>query len=156
MSLTSRVRLPDDPTTSSEDMFSSCLDLLFPDTGSHIIYESESFGCLKLQLSDPQGRDEHFLFAYHLWNSSILLADFISNAHTQERTEATNRWDITGQIVLELGAGSEICTSRDKLWGLCQEVGTGLAGIISAMAGATQVTLTDHPCPSILKILEQM
>lgn len=41
-------------------------------------------------------------------------------------------WDVTGQRVLELGAG------------------TGLAGIISGLSGAKEVVISDYPAPEVL------
>lgn len=106
--LTSLIHIPDEPGTSPEDIFSSALDLLFPDAqrtfhgnaGSDVIYMSKNYGAIKLLLTDPQGRDERMLFAHHLWNSSILMAEIITLNATLD-----NFFSVVGETVLELGAG---------------------------------------------------
>ena len=110
--LFSRVRIPDQEATSQEDIFNAGLDLLFPDDaqvshgdpGSHIIYTSPRFGDIQLKLANPVGEDERLLFAHYLWNSSITLADFVSQA-----VAAPGDWNVTGLEVLELGAGGCCC-----------------------------------------------
>ena len=107
--LNSRVRLPDQDAISSEDIFSASIDLLFPDTarvlhgdpGSYVIYASPKFGDIRLCLANPTGTDERWLFAHHLWNSRILLAEYIAQGQVSETTV----WDVSGLEVLELGAG---------------------------------------------------
>jgi hypothetical protein len=43
-------------------------------------------------------------------------------------------WDVSGQRVLELGAGA----------------GTGLAGLVAALSGAIEVVLSDYPADEVL------
>ena len=107
--LLSRVRIPGQEATSQEDIFNAGLDLLFPDDarvshgdpGSYIIYTAPRFGDIQLKLADPEGADERLLFAHYLWNSSITLADFISQA----AAAPGDLWNVSGLEVLELGAG---------------------------------------------------
>lgn len=107
--LLSRVRLPDQEATSQEDIFNAGLDLLFSgdarashgDPGSCIIYTSLEFGDIQLKLADPEGEDERLLFAHYLWNSSITLADLVSQAVGVPG----DLWNVSGLKVLELGAG---------------------------------------------------
>lgn len=136
--LTSLIRKP--PSKASVEAPEDILDdnsltIFYPDAqrtfhgdpGSSIIYASGKYGDIRLQLADPQGGDERLLFAHHLWNSSVLLAQMISNeadragraesehgrdAHDISRTErqheleAPGRWSVAGERVLELGAGA--------------------------------------------------
>ena len=78
-----------------------------------------------MRLADPPRQDERLLFGHYVWNAGVLLAALIEDA----------KWDVRGQTVLELGAGS------------------GVGGIVSALAGAHSVCLTDYPSPSILAAL---
>lgn len=147
--LTSLIRNPPSKASDEEEQESpedildnTSLTIFYPDAqrtfhgdpGSHIIYMSKRYGDIRLQLADPQGGDERWLFAHHLWNSSVLLAELISNeAARAERTnwhgvdnegsddntralakadsdqaelEAAGRWSVKGERVLELGAGA--------------------------------------------------
>ena len=114
--LTFKIRLPEVPV-STDDIYSNAVGLLFPDNvhtfhgdaGSHITYLSKRFGDMKLTLVDPHDHDEHVLFAHHIWNSGIQMAEFISDATdpaTHKEGERENRWDVTGHSVLELGSGA--------------------------------------------------
>ncbi|KZF22194.1 hypothetical protein L228DRAFT_283366 [Xylona heveae TC161] len=118
-----------------EDIFSAALGTIFTDDlnnsygepGARIVYKSTGFGDIELQCSNPENVDDRMLFSHYLWNSAVQVADFF------ERGEGL--WDITGQHVLELGAG------------------TGLAGIIAALAGAKEVVISDYPAPEILSTI---
>ena len=115
--LTFKIRLPEVPAPPCEDIYSNAVGLLFPDNvrtfhgdpGSHITYLSKRFGEMQLSLVDPHDQDEHVLFAHHIWNSGIQMAEFISDgsdlAKKQEEGERDARWDVTGHSVLELGSG---------------------------------------------------
>lgn len=109
--LTSTFVVSEPVESSSEDIFCSAVDLIFPDetrdfhgsTGSHIVYKSNRFGDLKLQLADPESETERRLFAHYLWNASLLLADIIESSKVPE----TDRFalELRGHRVIELGAG---------------------------------------------------
>lgn len=113
--LTFKIRLPEVPNPTADEIYSNAVGLLFPDNvrtfhgdpGSHITYLSERFGEMKLSLVDPHDQDERVLFAHHIWNSGIQMAEFISDASdlTKEEEARDVRWDVTGHSVLELGSG---------------------------------------------------
>lgn len=111
--LTFKIRLPEVPA-SPEDIYSNAVGLLLSDNlrtfhgdpGSHITYLSKRFGDMKLSLVDPHDQDERVLFAHHIWNSGIQMAEFISDANDPAKEgERDGRWDVTGHSVLELGSG---------------------------------------------------
>lgn len=113
--LTFKIRLPEVPDPSAEDIYSKAVGLLFPDNlrtfhgdpGSHITYVSKRFGDMKLSLVDPNDQDERVLFAHHIWNSGIQMAEFISDASDPTKEgERDCRWDVTGHSILELGSGA--------------------------------------------------
>lgn len=115
--LTFKIRLPEVPSNSAEDIYCNAVGLLFPDNlrtfhgdpGSHITYLSKRFGDMKLSLVDPHDQDERVLFAHHIWNSGIQMAEFISEASDSvQRGERDAGWDVTGHSVLELGSGAWI------------------------------------------------
>ena len=112
--LTFKIRLPEVPV-STEEIYSNAVGLLFPDNlrtfhgdpGSYITYLSKRFGDMKLSLVDPRDQDETVLFAHHIWNSGIQMAEFISNAtDSTKEEERDGRWDVTRHTVLELGSGA--------------------------------------------------
>lgn len=110
--LTSTVEIPESIDSSSEDIFSSALDLISPDEtrslhgspGSHIIYKSRRFGNVRLELAAPESEDGRKLFAHYLWNAGLLLGEYLEASVTTSDTDAST-WDICGHQVLELGAG---------------------------------------------------
>lgn len=110
--LTSTVEIPELLESSSEDIFSSAIDLIFPDetrnfhgsSGSHVIYKSRQFGDVRLELADPESEDRRKLFAHYLWNAGLLLAEFLEAPVATSNADAST-WDIRRHQVLELGAG---------------------------------------------------
>lgn len=115
--LTFKIRLPEVPVSSAEDIYSNAVGFLFPDNlrtfhgdpGSHITYLSKRFGDMKLGLVDPHDQDTRVLFAHHIWNSGIQMAEFISDASDPAKEgDRDSRWDVTGHSVLELGSGAWI------------------------------------------------
>ena len=111
--LTSLLRTPEALDLEPEDIYSNAVGLFFPDNvrtfhgepGSSVTYTSKRFGDIHLSLSDPPNQDEHVLFAHHIWNSGIQLAEFISQASDERLPGREERWDVTGEVLLELGAG---------------------------------------------------
>ena len=90
------------------------------DPGSCIIYASKRYGDIKLQLADPEGRDERWLFAHHLWNSSVLLAELISDEAARAESEASDQTEegkgeeeSSGGGSLRKGYGKEESQSDD-------------------------------------------
>ncbi|KAI9862733.1 MAG: hypothetical protein M1813_004229 [Trichoglossum hirsutum] len=130
--LTDKIVLPSFSSSEPEDIFSSALGLLFTDDvqnqhgepGKSVIYKSNRFGDIRLSLVDPKAEDVR-LFAHYLWNAGVQLAELVSGDDQM--------WCVRGKRVLELGAGS------------------GLAGIIGALAGAEEVVISDYPAPEILQ-----
>jgi hypothetical protein len=80
-----------------------------------IRYTSSAFGTLDLSLSDPTSNDDRLLFAHYQWNSGLWLAELVGRAFLAAEAEAEAKaevepknatWTVTGQHVLELGAGA--------------------------------------------------
>jgi hypothetical protein len=105
--LSNRLRPPPASSTSPEDIFSDSLARLYPDDlpdhhgspGSYLTYHSPRFEKdLKLYLSDYDGEGERKLFAYHIWNASLMLSE-----HIEENRNGL--FNVKGERVIELGAG---------------------------------------------------
>ncbi|RDW57534.1 putative nicotinamide N-methyltransferase [Aspergillus mulundensis] len=153
----------DDEDEDPEDVFTAFISHLFPDDapqfhgdpGQHLLYSSPRYGELEIMVPSypSQSRsgelsqtvaeglprsDGHAnpieegrkLFAHFLWSAGIVVAEGIEQADESE-DKLSNAdykiWKVQGEKVLELGAGA------------------GLPSIIAALAGASQVTITDHP-----------
>jgi nicotinamide N-methyltransferase len=127
--------VPDEPTEPSpEDIFSSALSTLFPDelvvqhgdVTTTIVYRSTQYGDLNLRCADVLGEEDRGKFAHYLWNSGVLMAEFVggrgageavvndddfgqrtfANGHSWWLTEDEELiWKARGHQVLELGAG---------------------------------------------------
>lgn len=131
--LTDKIRLGGPDATDPEDYLGESLGVIFPDdiTNQHgdtehpVVYLSDRFGEVELQLADPQGDDNRKLFSHFLWNSGLQIAQYIEDHDVRD-------WDVEGMKVLELGAG------------------TGLSGIIASKSGAHEVVITDYPAPEVL------
>ncbi|KAL2849521.1 hypothetical protein BJY01DRAFT_145062 [Aspergillus pseudoustus] len=132
---------------SAEDLFSSSLSSLFPDDapqfhgdpGQHLLYSSRygditimvpSYPCQlekvsqETEMGAANDVDEaRKLFAHILWSAGMVVADGFERAHDS----GAGMWKVKGETVLELGAGA------------------ALPSIIAALAGASAVTITDHP-----------
>ncbi|KAL5116877.1 hypothetical protein ACEQ8H_005229 [Pleosporales sp. CAS-2024a] len=146
------------PTThvdAPEDIFDSSLGALFPDDTQNqhgtdpdttIVYANACFGALEFRTAHVNGEDERRKFAHYLWNAGVLMGELVGGREGDRREGEENlgeggwwvseeegiRWNVAGEKVLELGAG------------------VGLGGIISVLAGAEEVAITDYPAPSIL------
>ncbi|KAL1297070.1 hypothetical protein AAFC00_004657 [Neodothiora populina] len=139
-SLTDLIKIiPPDTEETPEDIFASAPGFLFTDDlqnlhgspGDIIIYKSKPFGEIALTTCDPAKEDERTLFSHYLWNAGVLMAERVSGQRLLSDAERSE-WSLKDHRVLELGAG------------------VGLAGIVAALAGAKQVTISDYPAPVIL------
>ena len=121
--LTSRVHVPPPPDPEPEDIFQSSLHALFPDDtqnshgnpGDHLVYRSPLYGDIIIHVPvHPDLDEKRRLFAHYLWNAGVLVADTIERAShrghrvIENESEASNSdcWNVCGERVLELGAGS--------------------------------------------------
>jgi EEF1A N-terminal glycine/lysine methyltransferase len=120
MSLLTRISVPPPTEPEPEDIFSSALTTIFTDDavnswgspGSSITYQSPRYGAITLQVpvhpDEEQGRK---LFAHYLWNAGVVAADAIENASNDGDVDALTEygrhyWDVRGERVLEIGAGT--------------------------------------------------
>ncbi|PSN67682.1 hypothetical protein BS50DRAFT_633380 [Corynespora cassiicola Philippines] len=101
---------------------------------------------VELATARISGEEERGKYAHYLWNAGVLVGELVSGRGEGGKEEGEEWWvdgeeegwwDVTGEKVLELGAG------------------VGLGGIMSALAGAEEVTITDYPAPSLLSTLRQ-
>ncbi|KAF3921049.1 hypothetical protein AA313_de0202880 [Arthrobotrys entomopaga] len=111
------------------DIFESSLTTIFNDVrnmhgepGKLVAYSSPKYGDIKLGLADIDKVDTR-LFSHHLWNAGVEAAGMIENGEIE----------VEGESVLELGAGA------------------ALPSLLSALAGAKSVVITDYPAPKILQ-----
>ncbi|KAI5370331.1 putative lysine methyltransferase, S-adenosyl-L-methionine-dependent methyltransferase [Septoria linicola] len=115
------------------DIFAFAAGLIFPDdlrnmhgdSGSIIVYKSARFGNIELRVADVVEEDARKRFPQYLWNASLKMSELISSP-------PDSRWDVENQRVLELGAG------------------TGLAGIVAALAGSRESIISDYPSDEVL------
>ncbi|KAF3922839.1 hypothetical protein ABW21_db0209181 [Orbilia brochopaga] len=110
------------------DIFESSLTTIFNEVrnqhgepGQQVTYASPTYGTLTLRLADV-AKEQTSLFSHHLWNAGVEVAAMIENGEIA----------MQGQSVIELGAGA------------------ALPSLISALAGAKTVVITDYPAPEIL------
>lgn len=97
-----------------------------PDTV--IVYKSRKYGELEFRTADVNGEEQRRKFAHYLWNAGILMAEMVggrpaqrkedrdSGVFMEEEAEAEKGWwlseeeeklwNLQGETVLELGAGS--------------------------------------------------
>ncbi|KNG79944.1 nicotinamide N-methyltransferase [Aspergillus nomiae NRRL 13137] len=124
------------------------------DPGQHLLYSSPRYGALDIMVpSYPQQSDNHSeeiaaglpradgkvndvdqgrrLFAHFLWSAAMVVAEGVENAEqlssVGQLDSDTAMWNVTGESVLELGAGA------------------ALPSVVCALAQASTVTITDHP-----------
>ncbi|KAL4890758.1 hypothetical protein BDV59DRAFT_76751 [Aspergillus ambiguus] len=145
-----------------EDLFSAFLPHLFPDDapsfhgnpGQRLLYSSPRYGNLEIMVpsypSQSENRSQEIaaglpredgkpnqvdegrrLFAHFLWSAAMVVAEGVEKAETLsalgQLDADTAMWTVKGESVLELGAGA------------------ALPSVICGLAGATAVTITDHP-----------
>ncbi|KAG8159857.1 hypothetical protein KVR01_010494 [Diaporthe batatas] len=154
MALTSRIALTGAPAEDPEDFFGSSLGVIFPDDvmnqhgdAEHgLLYKSPHLPKpLHITLADPVADADRKLFSHYLWNSSLLLAEFVESGTLglgpeQGGVESPlgpplSSFSVKGRSVLELGAG------------------TALPSLLSALLGADRALLTDYPAPVVISNL---
>ncbi|EOA90082.1 uncharacterized protein SETTUDRAFT_175219 [Exserohilum turcica Et28A] len=163
------LRRPSDTPLTPEDIFGSSLGGIFTDDlqNQHgdnpetvVLYCNAKYGELELRTADVNGEEQRRKFAHYLWNAGIMMAELVTGRlrdgeeNFLEKTpdweftrwepgqwwaseEEEKQWSVKGETVLELGAG------------------VGLGGILSALAGAKEVAVTDYPAPPILDNLKR-
>ncbi|KAF2850205.1 hypothetical protein T440DRAFT_397583 [Plenodomus tracheiphilus IPT5] len=129
------LRRPTSAPLEPEDIFSSSLGLFSDLQNQHgenpdtvILYNNARHGQLEFRTADVNGEEQRRKFAHYLWNAGVLMGELVGG-------RAAPRWSVQGERVLELGAG------------------VGLGGIVSALAGAKEVAITDYPAPPIIRTL---
>lgn len=148
--LTSRVYLKGNE--EPEDFFSESLGVIFPDDvmvqhgdADHAItYTSPHLPkSLEFELSDPTVEKDRLLFSHHLWNASLLAAEFVEadtlGLDTLERNSLHSKdlFDIKGLSTLEFGAG------------------TALPSTMASLLGAQRVAVTDYPTEVVMETLRK-
>ncbi len=110
--LTSLIRNPPATDESPQEILdNTSLTIFYPDAqrtfhgdpGSAIIYASKRYGDITLRLADPAVHDERWLFAHHLWNSSVLLAELISDEAARVEGENKGQRDVVAEGRAEIG-----------------------------------------------------
>lgn len=152
-SLTTRITLTGPPEQDPEDILSACLGVIYPDdvTNQHgdaehgLLYTSPHLPRpLAISLADPEKDEERRLFSHYLWNSSLLLAEFIEAGCLGVDVDEAGlhpplrMFDVRGQKTVELGAG------------------TALPSLMAALLGAEEVVVTDYPAPEVLGNLKSV
>lgn len=99
------------------------------------------------------------LFAHFLWSAAMVVAQGVEDADAIGKRSGSKcidktMWSVKGHRVLELGAGAKPLpfggTTSD-----ISRIGAGLPSIISVLASASHVTITDHPSsPAFLGAIE--
>ncbi|EFQ98082.1 hypothetical protein MGYG_01118 [Nannizzia gypsea CBS 118893] len=147
--------------------------------GQQLVYSSPAFGDLALTIpihpldkdkaEEQEEREEEqqkrargqdvdkacTLFAHFLWGSSLLVTDGIERAFSSSSDggDDASVWSVKGHDILELGAGEcNYCKTKEKhnIYINLHGSSTALSSIVSVLAGAESVTVTDHPlAPSL-------
>ncbi|KAI1371519.1 hypothetical protein F4677DRAFT_435419 [Hypoxylon crocopeplum] len=154
MALTSRISLQGPPTYDPEDYLCSSLGVIFPDdvTNQHgdaehsLLYTSPHLPRpLPIALANPDHESDRSLFSHYLWNSSLLLAEFVEagtlglplDVGGPDRLAKPADFDVAGLDCLELGAG------------------TALPSLMAALLGAKSMVATDYPSATVLETLSR-
>lgn len=119
-------------TPVDQEAWPEYLRMQYP--GATIVYNSGTFGDLEVCLPPTPNTEDSILMAHYLWDSSLLLSQLIAGS---AQHNCDPRWSVQGLDVLELGSG------------------TGLVGMICALAGAKKTVLTDYPSPEVLENLRR-
>lgn len=90
------------------------------------------------------------LYAHILWSSAMVVAQGVEDADAIGKKSGSKSidktmWNVKGHRVLELGAGAKPMPFRIDQLLTYFYIGTGLPSIISVLASASHVTITDHP-----------
>ena len=94
--------------------------------------------------------------AHYLWNASLLVSEFISGFGVRGTLAAEVGWSVNGKKVIELGAGRAAPWRTEIRMGLLIRFsGSGLVSIITALAGAREVVVTDYPDPDLLSTIRK-
>ncbi|RMJ21564.1 putative methyltransferase, partial [Aspergillus sp. HF37] len=113
------------------------LDIMVPAYPSQSEKRSEEIAAGLVKRADggvnevDEGRK---LFAHFLWSAAMVVAEGVENADTSTAVGDSDMWRVRGERVLELGAGNNLTTES-----------AALPSIITALAQAAKVTITDHP-----------
>lgn len=157
------LRRPESAELEPEDIFGETLGSIFTDDlqnqhgddpNTVILYSSKRHGELEFKTADVNGEEQRRKFAHYLWNAGVLMGELVGgrpNTNNRDSASFEDRddegwkdgewwlkkeeekdWSVEGETVLELGAG------------------VGIGGIVSAMSGAKELTITDYPAPPIL------
>ncbi|KAF2686117.1 hypothetical protein K458DRAFT_441739 [Lentithecium fluviatile CBS 122367] len=100
----------------------------------HYRPSNKRFPEVQLRTADVHD-EERWKFAHYLWNAGVLMGEVVAGREDGEwwlSPSEEEHWRVKGEKVLELGAG------------------VGLGGIMSALAGAQEIAITDYPVPTIL------
>jgi nicotinamide N-methyltransferase len=156
MSLTTRITTVR-PAADPEDFLGESLGVIFPDeimiqhgdADNNLEYNSPHLPKpLDIELADPDEETDRRLFSHYLWNSSLMLAEFVEagclelelvrslGSGRQDRA-GEKTFDVRGLETLELGAG------------------TALPSTLAALLGASRVVVTDYPAPPIMEVLRK-
>lgn len=120
-----------------EDYFYSSLGLIFTDDiqnqhgdpDTTVTYRSNGYGDLVFEIAEPQAEIERKKFAHHLWNSGVLIGEFVGGQKHEGRVKPTDEdwgqrkyadgskwwlddeeqesWNVRNEKVIELGAGTK-------------------------------------------------
>ncbi|KAI0168124.1 hypothetical protein BJ166DRAFT_248503 [Pestalotiopsis sp. NC0098] len=163
MSLTSRITTVT-ASTDPLDLLGESLGVIFPDdvVASHgdatdaLRYTSPHLPKpLHIRLADPDSEEQRLLFSHHLWNASLLMAEFVeagSLGLKLEKPLGCGGGDDDGQV-LKPGRLSEASFDAHGLSTIELGSGTALPSIMGALLGAARVVATDYPAPPIMEIL---
>ncbi|KAJ4335807.1 hypothetical protein N0V95_008801 [Ascochyta clinopodiicola] len=159
------IRRPEGKDLDPEDIFGSSLGGVFTDDlqNQHgddpdtvIVYKNARHGNLEFRTADINDEEERRKMAHYLWNAGVLMAELVGGRPEEGQAvpidvlglevwkngawwvdkEEERSWSVEGETVIELGAG------------------VGLGGVMSALAGAKEVTITDYPAPPILEAIK--
>ncbi|KIW06330.1 uncharacterized protein PV09_02793 [Verruconis gallopava] len=150
-----------------EDYFQASLGLIFTDdlqnthgdADTFVRYRSNGYGDLDISVADPQAASERSKFAHHLWNAGVLMGELVGGRRKQGQNPPADDDDDWGRRKFLDGALWWLSEEEEKMWNVQGETvielgaGAGLGGIMSALAGAKEVAITDYPAESILNTL---